>query len=177
MDMGMDTTMDLNTCRNVNVTLIAHVTLNTCRRVELVLSELQRLLPACLPPQVHRFHALEQRMLQCGQALLAKHAQPTSEMVSNLIAIELAYLNTSHPDFVGGSQAIALISQQLADRQLSDQRGGAGAHHLECLLLFPPTVALRDVPPISPRSLRDLPAISPRASRCLTCSLTLSVSQ
>ena len=92
--------------------------------VQTTLSEMQRLLPACLPPQVHRFHALEQRMLQCGQALLAKHALPTGEMVSNLIAIELAYLNTSHPDFVGGSQAIALISQQLADQQLSDQRGG-----------------------------------------------------
>ena len=43
-------------------------------------------------------------MLLVGQALLARRAQPTSEMVHNLISIELAYLNTSHPDFVGGSQ-------------------------------------------------------------------------
>ena len=47
-----------------------------------------------------------------GQALLSRHATPTREMVDNLLNIELAYLNTSHPDFVGGSQAIAHISMQ-----------------------------------------------------------------
>ena len=29
---------------------------------------------------------------------------PTQKMISNLIQIELAYINTSHPDFIGGKQ-------------------------------------------------------------------------
>ena len=29
---------------------------------------------------------------------------PTQRMISNLIQIELAYINTSHPDFIGGKQ-------------------------------------------------------------------------
>ena len=81
--------------------------------VQTTLAEMQRLLQPTLPVQSMRFEALQARMLQVGQALLARHAQPTSEMVHNLISIELAYLNTSHPDFVGGSQAIAHISMQL----------------------------------------------------------------
>ena len=41
-------------------------------------------------------------------------------MVNNLIDIELAYLNTSHPDFVGGSTAMRHVASQLhaaADEQ------------------------------------------------------------
>ena len=30
--------------------------------------------------------------------------QPTQRMIANLIKIELAYVNTSHPDFIGGKQ-------------------------------------------------------------------------
>jgi dynamin 1-like protein len=37
-------------------------------------------------------------------------------MVKNLIQCELAYINTSHPDFVGGSQAIAEISSRRKQR-------------------------------------------------------------
>ena len=29
---------------------------------------------------------------------------PTQSMISNLIAVELAHINTNHPDFIGGSQ-------------------------------------------------------------------------
>lgn len=34
-------------------------------------------------------------------------------MVNSLVDIELAHLNTAHPDFMGGSQAMRLIAQQL----------------------------------------------------------------
>ena len=71
--------------------------------VEDVTAELQRLLPACLPPPVLRYARLQQRMTQCIHAALAKRAREASQMVSSLLDIELAYLNTSHPDFVGGT--------------------------------------------------------------------------
>jgi dynamin 1-like protein len=42
--------------------------------------------------------------------------EPAREMVKNLIQCELAYINTSHPDFIGGSQAIAEISARRKQR-------------------------------------------------------------
>ena len=81
--------------------------------VELVLAEMQRLLPACLPPAVLRYAALQARMQQCGHSALQRRERKASEMVNNLIDIELAYLNTSHPDFVGGGTAMRLVAQQL----------------------------------------------------------------
>ena len=87
--------------------------------VQTTLAEMQKLLHPTLPVQSMRFQALQARMLQVGQGLLARHALPTGEMVNNLISIELAYLNTSHPDFVGGSQAIAHISMQLQNATTS----------------------------------------------------------
>ena len=88
--------------------------------VEMVLAELQRLLPACLPPAVLRYQVLQSRMQQCGHRALQRRERKASEMVNNLIDIELAYLNTSHPDFVGGGTAMRLVAQQLqaaADEQ------------------------------------------------------------
>ncbi len=44
-------------------------------------------------------------------------------MVGSLIDIELAYLNTSHPDFIGGGQAMRLIAQQMRAATLARDRG------------------------------------------------------
>lgn len=33
-------------------------------------------------------------------------------MISNLIDAELAYINVSHPDFIGGRQAVTLAHQK-----------------------------------------------------------------
>ena len=34
-------------------------------------------------------------------------------MVSNLVKVELAYINTSHPDFIGGSRAVARLMDRI----------------------------------------------------------------
>ncbi len=44
--------------------------------------------------------------------LLRKCMGPNQTMISHLVKLELAYINTSHPDFIGGSRAVA----QLMDR-------------------------------------------------------------
>lgn len=43
-------------------------------------------------------------------SLLRRRLQPTNEMVTNLIAIELSYVNTRHPDF---SDDVLLLRQQI----------------------------------------------------------------
>ena len=90
--------------------------------VELVLDEMKRLLPTCLPSSAARYAALQSRMQMCAAAALSRRAKQASEMVGSLVAIELAYLNTSHPDFVGGSTAMRHVASQLhaaADEQQS----------------------------------------------------------
>lgn len=93
--------------------------------VQLVLAEMQRLLPACLPPPVLRYASLQARMRSCCQQALVRFAKKATEMVDNLIDIELAYLNTAHPDFVGGSTAMRYVAVQLhaaADEQQSREQ-------------------------------------------------------
>ena len=88
--------------------------------VDDVLGEMQRLIPACLPQAVLRYANLQARMQQCTYKALQHRERTATEMVNNLLEIELAYLNTSHPDFVGGGTAMRLVAQQLhaaADEQ------------------------------------------------------------
>ena len=75
--------------------------------VELVYEELQRIIQYCLSQirDFQRFPMLRDRMNQVVTSLLRQHLPITNTMVENLISIELAYINTNHPDFVGGTRA------------------------------------------------------------------------
>jgi len=39
---------------------------------------------------------------------------PTKHMISNLINTEVAYINTNHPDFIGGSRAVSAIADKIS---------------------------------------------------------------
>ena len=75
--------------------------------VELVYEELQRIIQYCLSQirDFQRFPVLRDRMNQVVMSLLRQRLPVTNAMVENLISIELAYINTNHPDFVGGTRA------------------------------------------------------------------------
>lgn len=81
--------------------------------VDLVYDELQRIASQAEPNELTRFPLLRDRMLEVVQTLLRRAMNPTQLMVSNLVKIELAYVNTSHPDFIGGSQAVAGLMSRL----------------------------------------------------------------
>ena len=81
--------------------------------VDLVYEELQRIASQAEPNELTRFPLLRDRMLEVVQSLLRRAMNPTQLMVSNLVKIELAYVNTSHPDFIGGSQAVAGLMSRL----------------------------------------------------------------
>ncbi len=48
---------------------------------------------------MYRFPNLHERIVDVVTSLLRRRLQPTNEMVTNLVQIELAYVNTRHPDF------------------------------------------------------------------------------
>ena len=53
-------------------------------------------------------------------ALIRERLEPALAMVQNLISVELAYINTSHPDFVRASSASALLSSKIHEFHRSE---------------------------------------------------------
>ena len=84
--------------------------------VELVYEELQRIANQCEPGELTRFPNLRDRLVDVVNDLLKRAVMPTQMMVSNLIKFELAYINSSHPDFIGGPKAVSQLMRK-AERE------------------------------------------------------------
>jgi len=82
--------------------------------VDLVYEELQRIASQSEPNELTRFPVLRDRLVEVVSGLLKRAVGPTQMMVSNLVKIELSYINTSHPDFIGGSRAVAQLMMKVA---------------------------------------------------------------
>jgi len=85
--------------------------------VDLVYEELQRIAAQSEPGELTRFPILRERMVDVVSSLLKRAMGPTQIMVQNLVKIELAYINTSHPDFIGGSKAVARLMSKMAQQK------------------------------------------------------------
>jgi dynamin 1-like protein len=82
--------------------------------VDLVFDELQKIGAQCEPIEFQRFPLLRDRMMEVVARVLRGSVSPTQVMVSNLIKIEMSYINTSHPDFIGGSRAVAKLMERMS---------------------------------------------------------------
>uniref|UniRef100_A0A665WDL8 Dynamin-1-like protein n=1 Tax=Echeneis naucrates TaxID=173247 RepID=A0A665WDL8_ECHNA len=85
------------------------------RCVELVHEELQRIIQHCSSfstQELLRFPKLHDSIVEVVTGLLRKRLPITNEMVHSLIAIELAYINTKHPDFTDAAQVSASVNSQ-----------------------------------------------------------------
>lgn len=70
------------------------------RCVELVHEELQRVIQHCGAQQEFlRFPHLHEKIVDVVTQLLRRRLPETNRMVEHLVNIELAYINTKHPDF------------------------------------------------------------------------------
>ncbi|XP_049783668.1 dynamin-1-like protein isoform X2 [Schistocerca cancellata] len=72
------------------------------RCVELVHEEMQRIIQHCgseVQQELMRFPRLHEKIVDVVTHLLRRRLPVTNQMVENLVAIELAYINTRHPDF------------------------------------------------------------------------------
>ncbi|OII73475.1 dynamin family protein [Cryptosporidium andersoni] len=79
----------------------------TC--VEQVYHELKKLMEQCKLPEMMRFYNLKRNITNVVNNLLDDSLRPTNEAIINLINMELAYINTNHPDFIGGAVALSTI--------------------------------------------------------------------
>jgi len=92
------------------------------RCVDLVYDELQRIVNCIEINELKRFDNLQQKITEVVSNLLRFCRVPCKDMIKNLISIEISYINTNHPDFIGGGDAIAKILQRRAQRQLQQQQ-------------------------------------------------------
>ncbi|KAF0697684.1 Aste57867_11655 [Aphanomyces stellatus] len=81
--------------------------------VDFVFDELQRVTSQCETVELTRFADLRDRVVEVVNNMLRTSMGPTQTMISNLIKTELAYVNTNHPDFIGGSRAVAQLMDKL----------------------------------------------------------------
>lgn len=77
-----------------------------------VYDELRRVAERCEPPQLHRFGELREKAVEVVQNLLRRAFIPTVDLVDRLIDIELAHINTAHPDFIGAAGAFDQVRRE-----------------------------------------------------------------
>lgn len=105
------------------------------RCVELVHEEMQRIIQHCgteVQQEMLRFPKLHECIVEVVTQLLRRRLPAANSMVENLVAIELAYINTKHPDFHDVASALtkatraheAAIAAQ--DGLPESRRGAAG---------------------------------------------------
>ncbi|KAL9960031.1 hypothetical protein ACROYT_G033424 [Oculina patagonica] len=84
------------------------------RCVELVHEEMQRIVQHAFSQvmEVKRFPHLHERIVEVVTNLLIRRLPSTNEMVENLVAIELSYINTNHPDFTDSASLFSSIAMK-----------------------------------------------------------------
>ncbi|XP_063613119.1 dynamin-1-like protein isoform X6 [Penaeus indicus] len=96
------------------------------RCIELVHEEMQRIIQFCgteVQQEMLRFPKLHEKIIDVVTQLLRRRLPPTNSMVENLVAIELAYINTKHPDFrPDASLASTLVADDEKARNIPVRR-------------------------------------------------------
>lgn len=78
-----------------------------------IYDELIKMSHRCLVSELRRFPVLRKRMDEVIGNFLREGLEPSETMVGHLIEMEMDYINTSHPNFIGGSKAVEVALQQI----------------------------------------------------------------
>jgi dynamin 1-like protein len=79
------------------------------RCVELVYEELIKICHTCGSTELSRFPRLQAKLIEVVSDLLRERLGPASNYVESLIAIQRAYINTNHPNFLGAAAAMSHV--------------------------------------------------------------------
>ncbi|TRM59894.1 Dynamin central region-domain-containing protein [Schizophyllum amplum] len=83
---------------------------------QLVYDELIRILGQLLAKMqaFRRYPALRERFNAVVVNFFKQSMNPTTKLVSDLVAAQACYVNTTHPDFLNGHRAMAIVNDRLA---------------------------------------------------------------
>lgn len=87
-----------------------------CARI--VYNELVKMSNSCLVHELHRFPLLKTRINEIVGNFLLEGLEPSQTMIRHLVEMEIDYINSSHPNFIGGSKAYEIASQQVKTYRL-----------------------------------------------------------
>uniref|UniRef100_A0A1B6GU88 dynamin GTPase n=2 Tax=Cuerna arida TaxID=1464854 RepID=A0A1B6GU88_9HEMI len=113
------------------------------RCVELVHEEMQRIIQHCgieSQQEMLRFPKLHERIVDVVTHLLRRRLPPTNSMVENLVAIELAYINTKHPDFHKDAALVSSLLKSVEEDDIIKQTRVSKRHTIN--LAHPSNIAL-----------------------------------
>jgi len=85
---------------------IAKLSAPSLQCADLVFDELQRVLMMSEVPEFRRYAGLREQVFGVVRGILKRSLEPTKQMIQDLVDIELAYINTSHPSFIGTAGAL-----------------------------------------------------------------------
>ncbi|KAL1960670.1 hypothetical protein VTO42DRAFT_6500 [Malbranchea cinnamomea] len=87
------------------------------RCVELVYEELIKICHTCGSAELSRFPRLQAKLIEVVSDLLRERLGPCSSYVESLIAIQRAYINTNHPNFLGAAAAMSSVIQSKQENE------------------------------------------------------------
>jgi dynamin 1-like protein len=87
------------------------------RCVELVYEELIKICHTCGSTELSRYPRLQGKLIEVVSDLLRERLGPASSYVESLIAIQRAYINTNHPNFLGAAAAMSSVIQDKQDKE------------------------------------------------------------
>ncbi|KAG8956629.1 vacuolar protein sorting-associated protein 1 [Tulasnella sp. 424] len=97
---------------------------------QLIYDELTRIQTQILGkmPTLKRFPALERMFASVIINFFRQAMTPTTKLVSDVVAMQAAYLNTTNPDFLSGHTAMAIVTEKMNAQRpptpLNDPRSG-----------------------------------------------------
>ncbi|CAA0830999.1 Dynamin-related protein 3A [Striga hermonthica] len=77
-----------------------------------IYDELIKMSHRCMVNEMQRFPVLRKRMDEVIGNFLREGLEPSETMIGHIIEMEMDYINTSHPNFIGGSKAVEIALQQ-----------------------------------------------------------------
>ncbi|KZV39157.1 dynamin-related protein 3A-like [Dorcoceras hygrometricum] len=77
-----------------------------------IYDELIKMSHRCMVNELQRFPVLRKRMDEVVGNFLREGLEPSETMIGHIVEMEMDYINTSHPNFIGGNKALETALQQ-----------------------------------------------------------------
>eukprot|EP01083_Nonionella_stella_P098474 276948_1 len=91
--------------------------------VDLVFAELKRIAAQSETTEISRFGKFRIALNECVTSMLKRHLDPCRVFVNQVIDIELAYINTNHPDFISMDDVFTERANHHSQNELYKQIG------------------------------------------------------
>jgi dynamin 1-like protein len=85
--------------------------------IEIVYDELERIINKIDLKEYYRYMNLKSKLIEILNKVLNKYKNPSKEMIGNIIRMELAFINTNHPDFIGSEKAMIAVREKIKSKK------------------------------------------------------------